>query len=106
MNDTKTSYESSHNAESAHVPGGSIFGHIWASIVATYILGIICCAIYPAVVWGIGHAVFPMQANGSLLKKDGTPTTDDTQAVGSSLIGQGFSAPGYFHPRPSAAGSG
>ena len=69
-------------------------------------LGVICCGLYPLAVWAIGQAVFPIQANGSLVKKDGTPTTDDTQAVGSSLIGQNFSAPGYFHPRPSAAGTG
>jgi K+-transporting ATPase ATPase C chain len=50
--------------------------------------------------------LFPIQANGSLITKDGTLTTDDTQAVGSILIGQNFSAPGYFHPRPSAAGNG
>jgi K+-transporting ATPase ATPase C chain len=58
------------------------------------------------VIWAISQAVFPIQANGSLVKKDGTFTTDDTQAVGSYLIGQNFSAPGYFHPRPSAAGTG
>src|SRR5271169_5099362 len=81
-------------------PGGSLLGHIWASIGATIILGIICCGIYPLVVWGLGQTIFPIQANGSLLKKDGTPTSDDTLAVGSSLIGQSFSAPGYFHPRP------
>jgi potassium-transporting ATPase KdpC subunit len=87
-------------------PGGNILGHIWASIGVTLVLGVICCGIYPLLIWAIGQAVFPIQANGSLLKKDGTFTTDDSQAVGSALIGQGFSAPGYFHPRPSAAGAG
>jgi len=86
--------------------GGSILGHIWASIAATIILGVICCGFYPLAVWGIGHVLFPNQAYGSLVKKDGTLTTDDTQAVGSALIGQNFSAPGYFHPRPSEAGTG
>src|SRR5271170_2099078 len=66
-------------------------------------LGIICCAVYAFVIWGISQAVFPVQANGSLLKKDGSFTTDDTQAVGSALIGQSFTAPQYFHSRPSAA---
>src|SRR5580700_2117622 len=87
-------------------PGGSLLGHIWASIGVTIVLGIICCAIYPAVIYFLGQAIFPIQADGSLLKKDGSFTTDDTQAVGSALIGQNFSAPQYFHPRPSAAGAG
>ncbi|MGA2034361.1 MAG: potassium-transporting ATPase subunit C [Thermoguttaceae bacterium] len=86
--------------------GGSILGHIWASIGATLVLGVVCCGLYPLAIWAISQAVFPIQANGSLVKKDGTFTTDDTQAAGSYLIGQTFSAPGYFHPRPSAAGAG
>ncbi len=101
MNDTKTAYESSHPA--GDESGGSLLGHIWASIAATVVLGVIVCGIYPLIVYGIGQVVFPNQANGSLVKKDGTPTTDDTQAAGSSLIGQSFSAACYFHPRPSAA---
>jgi len=105
MSDVKKAYESSHGGGTAE-PGGSIFGHIWASIGATIVLGILCCGIYPAVVWGIGQLIFPVQANGSLLKKDGSYTTNDQEAVGSALIGQNFSAPQYFHPRPSAAGSG
>lgn len=87
-------------------PGGSLLGHIWASIGVTIVLGIICCGIYPLVIWGLGQAIFPVQADGSLLKKDGSFTTDDKQAVGSALIGQNFSDPKYFHPRPSAAGAG
>ena len=86
--------------------GGSILGHIWASIGVTLVLGVVCCGLYPLAVWAIGQAVFPIQANGSLVTKDGKFTTDDQQAVGSYLIGQNFSAPGYFHPRPSSAGSG
>jgi len=86
--------------------GGSILGHIWTSIGVTLVLGVVCCGLYPLAVWAVSQAVFPLQANGSLVKKDGTPTADDAQAVGSSLIGQNFSASGYFHPRPSAAGSG
>jgi K+-transporting ATPase ATPase C chain len=70
------------------------------------ILTIICCGAYPLVIWAISQAVFPHQANGSLVKKDGTNAVKDEDAVGSSLIGQNFSLPQYFHPRPSAAGSG
>src|ERR1700690_1461775 len=106
MSEVKTSYQSSHNVGAVDEPGGSLLGHIWASIGATLFLGVICCGLYPLAVWGIGQVFFPNQANGSLVKKDGTPTTDDTQAVGSSLIGQNFAAPYYFHPRPSAAGAG
>ena len=76
------------------------------SIGATLVLGVVCCGLYPLAVWAIGQAVFPIQANGSLVTKDGKFTTDDTQAVGSYLIGQNFSAAGYFHPRPSSAGNG
>ena len=87
-------------------PGGSLLGHLWASIAVTIILGIICCGMYPLVIWGIGQVFFPVQANGSLIDKYGKYTTDDRQAVGSALIGQNFTAPGYFHPRPSSAGAG
>ena len=64
--------------------GGSILGHIWASIGVTLVLGVVCCGLYPLAVWAIGQAVFPIQANGSLVTKDGTFTTDDAQAVGST----------------------
>lgn len=54
--------------------------------------------IYPGVVTGLCQLLFKHQANGSLLTQDG-------RIIGSSLIGQNFSRPEYFHPRPSAAGS-
>jgi len=100
------SNETSQNIDTNDQPGGSLLGHLWASIGVTLVLGIICCAIYPALIWGIGQAFFRVQADGSLLTKDGSFTTDDSQAVGSAFIGQNFSAPQYFHPRPSAAGAG
>ncbi len=86
--------------------GGSFVRHLFSSISATIVLVIICCGIYPLIVWGLGQALFPARANGSLVKRDGSFTTKDDQAVGSSLLGQSFTFPGYFHPRPSAAGSG
>jgi K+-transporting ATPase ATPase C chain len=103
MSDAKVNFPSSHRkATITAESGGSILGHIWASVGVTIVLGIICCGIYPLLVWGIGSLVFPWQANGSLVKADGSQTTDDSQAVGSALIGQAFSAPIYFTSRFSA----
>jgi K+-transporting ATPase ATPase C chain len=105
MSNAKTSHENS-QLDATDDRGGSILGHIWASIGVTLVLGVVCCGLYPLAVWAIGQAVFPMQANGSLVTKDGTFTNDAEQAVGSYLIGQNFAAAGYFHPRPSSAGNG
>lgn len=65
------------------------------TLATTVLLGIV----YPLVVTGLAQLIFPSQANGQLIEKNGT-------IVGSSIIGQGFSAPGYFRSRPSFAGSG
>jgi potassium-transporting ATPase KdpC subunit len=85
---------------------GEMFTHLRVSIVATIVLAVIVSGIYPAIVWGLAQALFHHQANGSLIKKDGTPTDNDSEAVGSALLGQPFSDVKYFHPRPSAAGNG
>jgi K+-transporting ATPase ATPase C chain len=68
---------------------------IWMTVATTLLLGIV----YPFVVTILAQTLFPSQANGSLITRNG-------KIVGSRLIGQPFSSPGYFRSRPSAAGNG
>ena len=70
-----------------------------ASIAATLLLAVLCCGVYPALVWAVGQGLFSGKANGSLVRVDG-------KIAGSTLLAQGFTAPNHFHPRPSAAGRG
>jgi K+-transporting ATPase ATPase C chain len=69
------------------------------AILFTLVTTIMFGLLYPLGVTALAQLLFPAQANGSLLAKNG-------QAVGSKLLGQMFSSPGYFHPRPSGAGTG
>lgn len=69
------------------------------AITATLVLMVITGLIYPGIVTGLARVLFPAQANGSVVTVDG-------HVVGSSLIGQQFTQPWYFHSRPSAAGAG
>ncbi|SRR6266498_5361052 len=77
-----------------------LFAEIRGAVVVTLVLAVVCCGLYPLVVFGLAQAAFPNRANGSLI-------VDANGTVrGSKLLGQGFSAVQYFHPRPSAAGNG
>jgi len=69
------------------------------SVLMTVATTVLFGLIYPLVVTGLAQLIFPHRANGQLIVQNG-------KMIGSSIIGQGFSAPGYFHSRPSAAGNG
>jgi K+-transporting ATPase ATPase C chain len=77
-----------------------LFSEIRGAVFATLVLAIVCCGLYPLVVFGISQAMFRDKANGSLIRD-----TDGT-VRGSKLLAQGFTSDKYFHPRPSAAGTG
>jgi potassium-transporting ATPase KdpC subunit len=69
------------------------------AIVLTVVLFVVTGLLYPGIVAGLGQLFFARQANGSVVTVRG-------RVVGSELIGQNFTQPYYFHPRPSAAGAG
>jgi potassium-transporting ATPase KdpC subunit len=72
----------------------SLMVSIKMTVVLTFLTGIL----YPFAMYAIGHTLFPVQADGSLIYRNGSP-------VGSELMAQNFKKVGYFHPRPSAAGT-
>jgi K+-transporting ATPase ATPase C chain len=77
-----------------------LFSEIRGAVVVTLALAVVCCGLYPLVVFGIGQALFHDKANGSLIV-DGSGTVR-----GSRLLGQQFTGEKYFHTRPSSAGNG
>src|ERR1700741_2621138 len=76
------------------------FSQIRGAVVSTLALAVVCCGLYPLIVFGISQLLFGDQANGSLI------TGTDGSVRGSKLLGQASSDAKYFHPRPSAAGNG
>lgn len=72
--------------------------HLWNAVLMTIATTVLLGIIYPLVVVGLARLFFPAQAGGELIKRNGV-------LVGSRLIGQPFTGPGYFRSRPSAAGA-
>lgn len=77
----------------------SLRDQLLPAVSSVILLTVVTGAIFPLALWALGHVFFQRQANGSLLTVDGS-------VRGSELIGQDFTRPEYFHPRPSAAGAG
>jgi K+-transporting ATPase ATPase C chain len=75
----------------------NILSEVRIALVATALLALLLCAACPLVVWGLAQGLFPYEANGSLMTRDG-------RVIGSELLAQQFSGAKYFHPRPSSAG--
>jgi K+-transporting ATPase ATPase C chain len=73
--------------------------HLITAVLYTAVTAVLFGIVYPLAVTGVAGLLFPRQANGSLIAQNG-------QLIGSSLLGQAFTGPGYFHSRPSAAGTG
>jgi K+-transporting ATPase ATPase C chain len=77
-----------------------LFSELRSAVMVTLVLAVVCCGLYPLVVFGVAQVFFRDQANGSLIvDADGT-------VHGSKLLGQQFTADKYFQSRPSAAGNG
>jgi K+-transporting ATPase ATPase C chain len=74
--------------------------HLRPALLLTLFFVVVAGFAFPAVVWAVGQGLFPNQARGSFV------VDADGKVVGSALLGQAFTKPEYFHPRPSAAGAG
>jgi potassium-transporting ATPase KdpC subunit len=72
-----------------------MFAQVRPAVISMIVFTVLTGAAYPAIITGIAQGLFPSEANGSLIVRDG-------KVVGSALIGQNFASARYFHPRPSA----
>jgi K+-transporting ATPase ATPase C chain len=72
-----------------------MLSHLRPALILFLLFMVLTGFVYPLAIWGIGQGMFPYQADGSLIEKDG-------RLIGSGLIGQGFTDERYFHGRPSA----
>jgi len=77
----------------------SLWQHTRTAILMVIVLTVLLGIVYPLAMTGLSQLIFPGQANGSLVRDSAG------NVVGSALLGQNFSNPEYFHPRPSAAGT-
>lgn len=84
--------------QSPYQENPTVFREAYNALMACVLTFVVCAVAYPAAVYVVGHTLFPKQAEGSLIERDG-------KVIGSSLIAQPFASEKYFSPRPSAAGA-
>ena len=100
MHSTIPTLEAGKRASRDGSTGSSTKHSVWrTSIRFTLVTAVLLGLGYPLLVTGIAHVLFPRQANGSLILRNG-------QVIGSELLAQSFTSDRYFHPRPSDAGNG
>jgi potassium-transporting ATPase KdpC subunit len=87
------------NARTLAVARESLSIHLRTAVLMVVVLTVLLGIVYPLIMTGVSQVLFPSQANGSLVR-DGSGNV-----IGSAILGQNFTDPKYFHPRPSAAGS-
>lgn len=79
----------------------TFFHDLRSSVMATLVLAVVCCGVYPFVVYAVAHTCFRDKADGSLIHD-----ASGTNVIGSAMLGQQFTGDKYFNSRPSAAGNG
>ena len=87
------------NTRTVAVARETLIQHVRTAVLMTVVLTVLLGIGYPLVMTGLSQVLFPNQANGSLIRDS------SGNVIGSALLAQNFTQPGYFHPRPSAAGS-